>query len=57
MNGEQRPGSYFAHAQDDLNLRILRVIEDTFCFTQPIYNANAQVIKSGWEMDGALEFI
>ena len=37
MNGEQRPGSYFAHAQDDLNaraqddlnLRIFRMSEGT----------------------------
>ena len=30
MNGEQMPGQYFAHAQDDLNLRILRMFEGTF---------------------------
>ena len=30
MNGEQRLGSYFMHAQDDLNLRILRMFEGTF---------------------------
>ena len=30
INGEQRPGWYFAHAQDDLNLRILRMFDDTF---------------------------
>ena len=30
MNGKQRPGWYFAHAQDDLNLRILRMFEGTF---------------------------
>ena len=30
MNGEQKPRWYFAHAQDDLNLSILRTIEDTF---------------------------
>ena len=29
-NGEQRPGWYFVHGQDDLNLRILRIIEGTF---------------------------
>ena len=28
MNGEQRLGLYFAHAQDDLNMRIL--LEGTF---------------------------
>ena len=30
MHGEQRPGCYFAHAHDDLNLRILRMFEGTF---------------------------
>ena len=30
MNGEQRPGRYFAHAQGDLNLRILFMYEGTF---------------------------
>ena len=30
MDGEQRPGCYFAHAQDDMNLRILRMFEGTF---------------------------
>ena len=30
MNGEQRPGWYFAHAQDDPNLRILCMFEGTF---------------------------
>ena len=30
MNGEQRPGWYFAHVQDDLNLHILRMFEGTF---------------------------
>ena len=29
-NEEQRPGCYFTHAQDDLNLRILRMLEGTF---------------------------
>ena len=29
-NGEQRPGWYFAHAQDDLNLRILCMYEGIF---------------------------
>ena len=29
INEEQRPGWYFAHEQDDLNLRILRMFEDT----------------------------
>ena len=28
---EQRPG-YFGHAQDDLNLRIVRMFEGTFSF-------------------------
>ena len=30
MNGEQKPGWYLAHAQDDLNLRILRMFVGTF---------------------------
>ena len=30
MNGEQRPGWYFAHVQDDLNLLILCMFEGTF---------------------------
>ena len=30
MNGEKRPGWYFAHAQYELNLRILRMFENTF---------------------------
>ena len=32
LNGEQRPGRYFAHAQDDLNLRTLQMFEGTFSF-------------------------
>ena len=30
MKGEQRPGWYFAHAQNDLNLRILLMFEGSF---------------------------
>ena len=30
MNGEQRLGWYHAHAQDDLNVCILHMFEDTF---------------------------
>ena len=30
INGEKRPGKYFAHAQGDPNLFILRMFEDTF---------------------------
>ena len=30
MKGEQRPGWYFEHAQDNLNLCILRMLEGTF---------------------------
>ena len=30
MNGEKRPRQYFAHAQDDLNLRIFFVLDGTF---------------------------
>ena len=38
MNGEQRPGCYFAHAQDDLNLHILRMFEGTFSLDEgPFY--------------------
>ena len=30
MDGEQKPGWYFLHAQYDLNLRILRMLEGIF---------------------------
>ena len=30
MTGEQRTPRYFSHAQEDLNLRILRMFEGTF---------------------------
>ena len=30
MSDEQRPGFNFAHAQDCMNIRILRLLEDTF---------------------------
>ena len=33
MSGEQRPGYYFAHAQDDLNLHVLRKYEGNFSFS------------------------
>ena len=36
MNGEQRPGWYFAHAEDDLNL-ILCVLKGTFSLKRPMY--------------------
>ena len=29
-DGEQRPELYFALAQDDLNMRVLRMLESTF---------------------------
>ena len=29
MNGEQRPGCYFVHAQDDLYVRILHMFKGT----------------------------
>ena len=29
MNGEQRHGLYYAHAQDDLNMRFLRIFKGT----------------------------
>ena len=32
MNGKQRPDESFAHAQDDLNLHIVRMLEGTFSF-------------------------
>ena len=32
LNVEQKPGWYFAHAQDDLNPRIQRIFEGTFAF-------------------------
>ena len=37
MNGEQRPVYYFAYAQDDLDLRILRMFEGTFRLTRSSY--------------------
>ena len=30
MNEEQSPGWFFAHVPDDLNLRILKMLEGTF---------------------------
>ena len=30
INKEQRPGWYFAHEQDDLNMRILRIFKKSF---------------------------
>ena len=39
MNGEQRPGWHFAHAQD---LRILRMLKGTFRLTQPNYGVLLQ---------------
>ena len=30
INDEKKSGWYFAHAQDDLNLRIFRMLEGTF---------------------------
>ena len=39
MNGEQRPGSYFAHEQDDLNLCILHMFEGTCSFMWPIFES------------------
>ena len=38
INGDQKPGLYFACAQDDLNLRILRMFEDTFSFGAPHFS-------------------
>ena len=35
INGEQRPRSYFAHAQDDLNLCISACSKARFRLTQP----------------------
>ena len=32
INGQQRPGWYFAHVQADMNLRILHMFEGTFFF-------------------------
>ena len=37
MNGEQRPGRYFAHVQDDLNLRILCVLKRHFFTSRSLY--------------------
>ena len=35
MNGRQRPVWYFVYAQDDLNLRILRMFEGVFALRGP----------------------
>ena len=45
MNGNQRPGQYFAHAQDDLNLLTLRMLEGPFFLTQPMYCTLAKVVS------------
>ena len=47
MNEEQWP-VYFAHAQDDRNLRILRMFEGTFCLTRPIQAVYKK--KVFWQM-------
>ena len=38
MNGEQRPGWYFAHAQNNLNMRILHMLEGIFFFSLDAVN-------------------
>ena len=35
INREQMPRGYLAHVQDDLNLRILRMLEDIFSLDAP----------------------
>ena len=47
MNGEQRPGWYFAHVQDDLNLHILRMFEGTFHYGW-IYRCIKALITASW---------
>ena len=66
MNGEQSPGWYFAHSQDDLNPRILRIFEGTFsldtakvrkCTAAHVYPAPAQTDQSSlstWSSLGTL---
>ena len=39
MNGEQWPGRYFAHAQDDLNLRILRIFDHCLDVAYIVYTS------------------
>ena len=48
MSGEQMPGWYFAHAEDDLNLRILRMFKGTFSLdtAQLVNNIKALLIQS-----------
>ena len=46
MNGEQRPGWYFGHAQDDLKLRILRVFEGNFSLNAAHLKAQGPVVQS-----------
>ena len=41
VNGEQRPGWYFAYAQDDLNLLILCMFEDNFLLIQLVLSVLA----------------
>ena len=46
MTEEQRPGWYFLHAQNELNLCILRMLQKKpFCLTRPIWWQNGLVIK------------
>ena len=46
MNGQQRPGCYFAHAQDDLNLRMF---EGTFSLdVAQISESRVLLLKVDW---------
>ena len=54
MNEEQRPGWYFTHAQDDLNLLILRMFEGTFSLGETKRSWGDGVEKeSAWGGGGA----
>ena len=54
MNGEQRPGWYFARAQDDLNVRILRMLEDTFSLDAAQTTAVANLRETDTSGEGTL---
>ena len=55
-NGEQWPGWYDAHAQGNLNLRILRISKALFCMTRPIFIIFLDfyyISYKTWEITGA----
>ena len=54
MNGEQRLGWYFAHAQDDLNPRILRMFEGIFSLDETQITEETFYEPSQWSQPDIL---